>query len=170
MWFALKMFGNQARLKDENGNLPIHIAASKPTHKILHIPTSFGRKKICDEVNQCVIEMLVNYFPESAKISNAQHSLPLHLAIYSGKCWENGISCLLQHFPDSLDIVDPNVQLYPFMLAASSESNTSKPLPAFTTSSATLDDSLNLVFRFLRENPMNVIGRELQSGCLLQHH
>lgn len=162
MWFALKMFGHQTSLKDDNGNLPIHIAASNPFHKILHIPANLAGKKIAEEANRSVIEMLTQIHPNSTQIQNGQGRLPLNLAIESRKCWENGVGSLLRAYPDSLDVVDGKTQLCPFMLAASSE--TIRPIQLEQCSSLVAlsvcnksEDSLDLTYRLLRSNPMNVL-------------
>jgi len=162
MWFALKMFGYQTCWKDEDGNLPIHIAASYPLHKILYISTNLGGKTISEKVNQPVIEMLTQYHPNSTKIRNVQKRLPLNLAIESQKCWKNGIKSLLRVNPSSLDICDSKTQLCPFMLAAASETVQavqSEQFPFYASSSlySKSDNSLDLVYRLLRSNPMNVM-------------
>lgn len=163
MWFALKMFGDQVCCQDEHGDLPIHIAASSPVHKILYVPEKLVGKNISRDINRSVIEMLIQYYPNSVKIENTQKRLPLNIAIDSSQRWENGINCLLRAYPDSLDIADGKTHLFPFMLAASSHSETIESVrPAHFPSHSTLslqsigNNSLDLVYNLLRSNPMNV--------------
>ena len=62
--------------------------------------------------------------------------LPLHLALSTGKGWNEGIKDLVEVHPDSLIFPVPQCKLYPFMLAG-------------------VDDNCDLdtVYELLRYNP-----------------
>ena len=66
---------------------------------------------------------MLHLAPDTASIptkSNAKRNgqLPLHLALTSGKEWEEGVRALVRLHPDGVRKKDPLTGLYPFMLAA----------------------------------------------------
>jgi ankyrin repeat protein len=65
-----------------------------------------------------VIEILVRASPRSACIPDLQGRLPLHMAIASGKRWNEGVRAILEACADGLSIPDGRTRLYPFMQAA----------------------------------------------------
>ena len=80
-----------------------------------------------DELQPSVVEILIAASSDSACVPNSLGRLPLHLAIASGKKWENGVEAILHAYPDALTMQDPLTRLYPFLLAAecqTSETNT----------------------------------------------
>ncbi|CAB9523599.1 expressed unknown protein [Seminavis robusta] len=66
-----------------------------------------------------VIQVLIEACPRAAAIPDQAGSLPIHLAIASGKCWDAGVKAIVQAYPDAVGIKDPVTKLYPFMAAAS---------------------------------------------------
>jgi hypothetical protein len=131
MFVALKLYGYQTRLQSKNGNLPLHIAVSNPIHKIMYIPSdyttqdkSFGlsssssSQQHFDDVNGKVLDLLLHYYPQGTQVFNHEGFLPLHLALKSSKDWESVVAPLLRAYPNSLDVVDQQHGLYPYMLAA----------------------------------------------------
>ena len=85
--------------------------------------------------SQSVVQSLISAYPEAINRC-CQGRLPLHLAIDSGRKWENGVEDIVYAGPNNLDCVDPHSGLVPFLQAAS--------LPSTDLSS---------VFSILRENP-----------------
>jgi ankyrin repeat protein len=65
-----------------------------------------------------VIEILLRASAESASVPDPKGRLPLHLALGSGKRWDQGIKDIISCFPDALAVVDPCTGLAPFQLAA----------------------------------------------------
>jgi len=107
--FALQILPNEVCVKNEAGNLPLHIAASAPAYD-----TNVKPELATGEA----LNMLLELNLEGAKRTNRKGRLPLHLAIASRKTWLNGIKSLLDAFPEAAKIRDPLTMLYPFMLAA----------------------------------------------------
>jgi ankyrin repeat protein len=54
-----------------------------------------------------------------AHIPDPSGRLPLHLALSSGKRWNEGVQQLIAAYPDAVSLPDRSSKLYPFMLAAS---------------------------------------------------
>jgi ankyrin repeat protein len=122
---------NQASLKDGDGNLPLHIVASRYSAEDimygkvielllelypsacqisnsegslpLHIVAS--RDSNDNIVYGKVIEALLEVYPTACQISNSEGTLPLQLMDRSGKSWSNGMRMvLLQHPAAVLDL------------------------------------------------------------------
>lgn len=64
------------------------------------------------------IGMIIEAFPEAVKIRNKVGRFPIHLALSTGKTWNEGVQSLILTFPQCLEMKDPVTKLYPFMLAA----------------------------------------------------
>ena len=85
---------------DPLGNLPLHIAASQLGNDTL------------------VLDTLLNYYPNAAKIPDKHGRLPLVLAIQSGK---QTLRELILAAPQALTTRDITTHLYPFLIAASTK-------------------------------------------------
>lgn len=124
MWYALKLYPDQVHQKDEDGNLPLHIAATSPSHHnesiFLGIKWDAPYGELIESMQVDVVEMLLNRFPRAARIQNACGRIPLSLAIEGGKDW-NVIDKLVSAAPEALDTRDPKTRLFPFMQAATCE-------------------------------------------------
>lgn len=55
-----------------------------------------------------------------ARLLDPSGRLPLHIALSSGKRWEEGVKQLIEAYPDAVSLSDRSSKLFPFMLAASS--------------------------------------------------
>jgi len=82
-----------------SGKLSIHFAAAS---------------KAC---RKALLTKLVERNSKSTLVQDSQGRTPLHLAIESGKFWDDGLDVLIQAGPDSLDIVN-NFGTVPFVAAA----------------------------------------------------
>ena len=75
-----------------------------------------------DSVQPSVLDILVGANPLAATIPTSMGSfagrLPLHIAIDSGKPWNEGIKTILSAYPQAISRVDPVTNLYPFLQAA----------------------------------------------------
>jgi ankyrin repeat protein len=149
MWFALKLgFHYQLRMYDENGDLPLHVAARSPVHKILFIPRA---NKFSPFMNKSVLDILIKSYPEACQIRNKQNYLPLQLAIIKrGKKDWDGINALLKAYPNGVNAVDTNTRLHPFHLSASSQHGSDNDNELRQKKHS----SLELTFRLLRRNPI----------------
>lgn len=144
MWFGIHILGldHQLSIYNDNGDLPLHVCAKSPIHKILYIPRT---NRQCPMMNMSVMEILIKSFPDaSLKRSKKGKMLPLHLAILSGKKEKDGINELLKSNPNALCELEETTMLYPFLLSA------------LTSSSSSLGNNsgcLELTFQLLRRNP-----------------
>ena len=112
---ALSLFPDQAGYCDEEGNYPLHIAASsQPLSRAPYSP------RVCDPYRD-PIEILLKAHPSAASTVNPKGALPIHLALAEGRrTWRTGVAALVRANSDSLLIRDPITQLYPYQLAATS--------------------------------------------------
>jgi hypothetical protein len=78
-----------------------------------------------DSSQPSVLDILVNANPNAARISSRlgpnRGRLPLHIALATGKTWNEGIKSILAAYPEAISRVDPLTGLYPFLQAAASE-------------------------------------------------
>jgi ankyrin repeat protein len=111
-------YPGEVRCADEHGCLPLHL--------LLSVSQSQGNdnsedndhdneKEHAQKNRQARLKMLLQAYPEAARVKDALGRLPLHVAIESG--WED-LSDLMEAHPDSLLERDGVFQLYPFQLAA----------------------------------------------------
>jgi len=100
--------GNAHLLKepDENGNLPLHIAAANPNF------TDDRRERFTS------VAYLLSEYPQAAAVKNNKGEYPLHLAVRSGKTWGNGVENILTAFPGAILERDTVFDLYVFKVAA----------------------------------------------------
>jgi hypothetical protein len=70
-----------------------------------------------------LVDWLLEVHPHACSMPDSSGRLPIHLAIASGKEWENGVQSLANGFPGGVSIADPSSGLYPFMSAATSTSD-----------------------------------------------
>jgi len=107
--FSLQILPNEIRVRNEDGNLPLHIAASAPPYEST-IPAELAPGR--------PIHLLLSRSPQGAMQVNRKGRLPIHLALESGKALDNGVDALVDAFPESVRMRDPVTLLYPFQMAA----------------------------------------------------
>lgn len=127
----IALFPNQVREVDENGQLPLHIAASGPWKS-----RGFG------EIDRPTgIEILVQEFPSAVRVLDSNWNIPLHLALLKKPTsWHLGIQALVQADPRTLRITNAN-GMYPFQLAAEGNNYINRW------------DGLRLVYEMVRTDP-----------------
>lgn len=128
---------------EENGRLPLAIAASTPY--------------ISHSRSDTLIKLLLEAFPAATRILDAKGRTPLVLATVSGKTWDAGVSRLLQADPDVIDWRDPVTGLYPASLAA-----TVPETPSEDELSDSTDDAEELVC-LLPEKALESLQRRKES-------
>jgi len=120
---AVKLYPNQVRQRDYDGNLPLHIAASSHKTSALADGTwHHNRQHSGDHSNSVpsMLKCLLEIYPGAAKESNAGGRYSINLAIMAGKTWSDGVGDIFKACPNvvlsgSLDMV---TNLPSFMLAA----------------------------------------------------
>jgi hypothetical protein len=97
--FAAALHPNQIlEAVDNNRRLPLHIAAMKS------LP---------------IFKAVLGLNPRAAARQDESGRLPLHYAITSGKTWNDGVKDLIERYPESLKLQDPETGLPLYLLAAS---------------------------------------------------
>jgi ankyrin repeat protein len=139
--FLISVYRNELTVKDEDGRLPLHIAATNATTNRSY------------DV-QSKISMMLTENPEAARIADASGRLPIHIALESGIAWEEGIEDLFALEPEVIGTRDCVTSLYPFMLGAVGAG----PRRPVTTDAAEihqcqLDHSLSTIYTLLRADP-----------------
>ena len=133
---ATTIYPRQIEERNEVGLTPLMIAASTPIFKVRDLSDEgylledriHGDITDSDEDNQddddnsgqqpSVIGILLQASAESACVPDPEGRLPLHLALASGKRWNQGVKDLIECYSDALGIVDYKTGLAPFELAA----------------------------------------------------
>ena len=145
---AIDLHPWQIHERDENFNLPIHLAS-----KISYQPEGnddehfWAAKDIAkefihfrlvpeDRERDVPIAICLKYFPGGARHRDKEGCLPLHTAVSTGKAWIEGVKQLVMAAPMALTVRDGKHHMYPVLLAAMEENNT-----------------LDVVFRLLQANP-----------------
>lgn len=127
---------HQVDEKDERGLTPLLIAATAPIFKVRDLSDEgylledriHGDVTDSDEDNKededvagqqpSVIEILLQASVDAACVPDPQGRYPLHLALFSGKRWNQGVKDIITCFPDALGIPDCQTGLAPFQIAA----------------------------------------------------
>jgi ankyrin repeat protein len=141
----IKLFPWQLRMRDSDGDLPIHKACKvMRAHGINEhfywmkrdISYDSLHFRLIPEVRKRdnPITILTEAYPKGASTLDAEENLPLHSAILSGKNLGDGIMSLIKTAPMALATRNMTHRLYPFMLAA-------------------VKNDLNLTFELLQSNP-----------------
>lgn len=110
--YLLKQFPEQVREADDDGRLPLAIAASLT--------------QVTPERSDTLLKLLLQEYPHAAQVTDLDGRSPLVLALASGKRWDWGVERLLWAAPDRLHIQDYITGLYPAMLAATASSSSPK--------------------------------------------
>lgn len=146
--YSLQVLPMEIKAVNEDGNLPLHIAASAEPYESNASPGIVEGK---------AIELLVRSYPAGVMKVDREGRLPLHLALASGKTMAEGIEALIHSFPESIRARDPKTMLFPFMLAACATSGIKK------VKSVEADlASLNTIYSLLRKDPAFVRATEVE--------
>jgi hypothetical protein len=133
---AMSVYPNQVREMDEEGNLPLHIAAVASSYLPENNPNMNGCHSDEDSYMSClssssglsckflpsfhnVIRMLLESYPGAAKIPHGiSGRLPFILAIEARKrSLNDGLRLLLEAFPSAIESKDLDPKLYPMILS-----------------------------------------------------
>jgi ankyrin repeat protein len=152
---AIKLFPWQLRERDEDGYLPLQLAAMCQRPKGIDenqywLPKGINKKALyvrClreDRSHDNTISIFLEGDRGTASVLDKDMKLPLHWAIETGKQWDEGVQSLVDAAPLALATRDGQRHLYPFMMAA-------------------IAGNLSLTLHILLANPM-----VLQSGIVLE--
>merc|ERR1712224_813993 len=98
--FAVRLFGDDIEQKDKNGNLPLHIACGSSLN---------------NESSANSISLLLDAYPKGAKMCDGRGEFPLHLAVASGKIWDEGVDKIFAANQRAINYRDRKQHLYPFL-------------------------------------------------------
>ncbi|KAL3919919.1 MAG: hypothetical protein SGILL_003512 [Bacillariaceae sp.] len=141
---ATVLYPKQLEERDEMGMTPLLIAASAPTFKVRDLSDEgfmledriYGDSdnesdddmddgERVDSGQPSVLDILVSANLCAARIPSSMGSnagqLPLHVAVASGKPWNDGVKTILSAYPEAISRIDPKTGLYPFLQAASTD-------------------------------------------------
>ena len=138
---ALKLHPNHVQKRDSNGDLPLHLACQHEGAEI---------------IMECLLDQ--------ASFVDAQGRLPLHIALNSGKTWENGIANLWNAYPQYGGALDIATGFPTFVLAA-------HPNSAFMEKSSKrlATDTCGSLWRFMPRSSQKRALIEAESRVVLQH-
>jgi ankyrin repeat protein len=114
----IRLYPEQCRRRDDQGNLPLHVAASvhQPCQEVCASLSSFRK---VNKNNIDALDQLLHAYPPAANIPDGTGRLPLHLAVNSGsRTWKMGIASLVQASPRSITTRNVLTHLYPAQEAA----------------------------------------------------
>jgi hypothetical protein len=126
---AIRLFPWQLSTRDSDGCLPLHLACKvRRMHGINKLFYWMKEDVAIDMISFRLIPevrakdnpiaILTEAYIQGASALDGSGSLPLHLAILSGKTVADGIVSLIHAAPVALATRDNKYKLYPFMLAA----------------------------------------------------
>ena len=148
--FSLQILPAEIKVVNEDGNLPLHIAASAPSYEFT-IPPELAPGR--------PIHLLLNRSSEGAMRVNQDGRLPIHLALESGKTLDNGVDALVDAFPESVRMRDPVTLLYPFQMAAAKRDEVVDEIDSTTSGEVDLAIT-NAIFILLLEAPELVTAKK----------
>jgi ankyrin repeat protein len=101
---VVRMYPEETRITDGEGNYPLHIEAGIPIEKMSLLN---GRGRCCE--GRCheragILQLLLDMYPDAAMHRNKHNHFPLGLMITSGRQWgrSNSIPLALRAFPPAL--------------------------------------------------------------------
>jgi len=137
---ATVMYPQQVLEKDAQGRTPLLIAAKSPVFQVRDLSdggymledrihgddvddnNNNNNNSILDDEDTSgqpsVIQILLEASREAARIRDPNGRLPVHLALKTGKRWNQGVGDLIYSYPEGLNIPGPSTKLVPFQLAA----------------------------------------------------
>ena len=122
--YALQLHPDQLFLRDIDGRVPLSIASAKVDtnpdifHILLDRSEGVDYEKLhsrsCDSSSIIVQRVRTS----TASMADIHGRLPLHLAVSSGRTWNNGVHLIASAAPLALQTRDTKSGMYPFMLAS----------------------------------------------------
>lgn len=131
--FILKEYSHCAKMKDDQGRLPFHVAVSstwRPSYNVNYI-----------------LKQLIRLYPQAVRVTY-QGSFPLHLLLEAGKTrWhDDGVSIIHASAPYLVSVL--NNKFYPFMIAACNNNNDNN----------ITEPDINTIYSLLSAQPDILVG------------
>jgi len=141
----IQVYKDDLNETDSHGRHALAIACDSPV-----------ANRSCDVLTK--IQLLLRECPSGpCRIDPQSGRYPLFIALSSGILWNDGIESLIQAFPVSLSMRDPQTKLFPFALAAlmKTEAQRKKMTPSSATGLSLSASCLELgtVYNTLRADP-----------------
>ena len=160
VWMALTLYPEQAKLRDDKGRLPIHLAASlnnRNSEEHFALVFQGGMQKIKEKR---MVEVVLDFFPAGAKVADRKGSLPLALLLkleydsFTNNSWTRRcIVALIKQAPEALTRRYAGDGLLPFMTAASMHDKHTVTARTKSEEQSMLLRKQNLCYTVLRSNP-----------------
>ena len=175
---------------DEDGNLPIHVAATNAGEDAYQYFTDCDIHEANEGTMKTTIDILLAARPLAAKTCNRHGKLPLELAIESGRYMADVVTALLEHYPQAArlrsstgklplqqaiecknncdEVVDALLKVFP---RAVDETDSRTKLPLFLLA-ATERCSPSVIYSLFRARPLatssvtDSTGEEKKRSCV----
>ena len=100
---AIQLHPEEVRMKDDEGNYPLHIEASIPVEKMSLLDSTI--KGCCD--GNChtrigILEILLEAYPQALQEQNSYAQFPLGLMVQNGRTWSHAFALAIRNFPPAL--------------------------------------------------------------------
>mmetsp|Transcript_2427 Transcript_2427/g.5640 ORF Transcript_2427/g.5640 Transcript_2427/m.5640 type:complete len:983 (+) Transcript_2427:175-3123(+) len=114
---AIRLYPEETRLVDSEGNTPLHYEAAIPIEKMALLDCS---ARCCN--SQChkrfsILRVLLEMHPEATQLQNKAGYFPLSLMIQNGRSWEDDVALAVRAFPPALHWKGLNDCILPRVLA-----------------------------------------------------
>lgn len=112
---AIRMYPEETRLVDSEGNTPLHYEAAIPIEKMVLFDSP---ARCCNSLCHkrfSILRVLLEMHPEATQLQNRAGCFPLSLMIQNGRSWEDDVALAVRAFPPALhwkglsDCILPNV-------------------------------------------------------------
>jgi hypothetical protein len=169
-WY-LRLHPDSVRVVDAHGQSVLHVVAATTTMNCHNHPTAVTEKQ-----DEAILPLILNAFPEAARMFDHHHQLPLHLFL---KHWHShlfpdslfwtaknhpqhdALELLMKAYPGAVTMRSPDTGLFPFQMAAIGMSATSGDDTASSSTNTTMTEH---TFRLLRHSPCVLAkGSSMQS-------
>lgn len=104
---ALHLYPEEAKLRAEDGNTPLHVEASIPVEKmpLLDGPPGGCCRGTCHNRLE-LLGLLLDIYPQAATMRNSNGDLPLALMIQNGRAWDSTFAVVVQTYPAAMHFVN----------------------------------------------------------------
>jgi hypothetical protein len=106
---VIRLHPEEVKVKDAEGNYPLHVEASIPIEKMSLLD---GSSEGCPHNGTCyqrtsVLRCLLEIHPEAVRHQNNAGAFPLGLMIHNGRPWNSTMAFILQNYPPAFHTIPP---------------------------------------------------------------